>query len=303
MRGGVGSAAEPVTRRLDADQPRPRAVLEVGEGGEGADRVGAAADAGDDGVGAVAAGGHEELGTELAAHHRLEVADDHRVGVGADDRADDVEGIAHVVEPVAERHVDGVLERARARGHGAHLGAEQAHAEDVERLAPHVLLAHVDDALESVAGGGGGGGDAVLARAGLGDHTALAHPPRQQRLTDGVVDLVRAGVVEVLALEEDAGAAEPAGQVLGEGERAGAAHVLAQVAIEGVEEAAVGSATGVGLGQLVERGDERFGDVAAAIGAEPSSGVGSAEHGHLLGAGRGMLRPARRWRAGSLPRV
>jgi hypothetical protein len=44
----------------------------------------------------------------------------------------------------------------------------------------------------------------VLAGAGLGDHALLAESLRQQRLTDDVVDLVRAGVVEVLALEEDA---------------------------------------------------------------------------------------------------
>ena len=35
----------------------------------------------------------------------------------------------------------------------------------------------------------------------------LAHPPREQRLAEHVVDLVRAGVAEVLALEQDRGAA------------------------------------------------------------------------------------------------
>jgi hypothetical protein len=43
----------------------------------------------------------------------------------------------------------------------------------------------------------------VLAGAGLGDDARLAEPPREQHLADAVVDLVRAGVVEVLALEED----------------------------------------------------------------------------------------------------
>ena len=51
-------------------------------------------------------------------------------------------------------------------------------------------------------------GDAVLARAGLGDHALLAHAPREQDLADAVVDLVRAGVAEVLALEVDPAAAE-----------------------------------------------------------------------------------------------
>jgi hypothetical protein len=46
-----------------------------------------------------------------------------------------------------------------------------------------------------------GRGHAVLPRPGLGDDAALAHAAREQHLPDRVVDLVRAGVVEVLALE------------------------------------------------------------------------------------------------------
>ena len=53
-------------------------------------------------------------------------------------------------------------------------------------------------------GGDGGGGHAVLARAGLGDEPRLAHAPGQQGLAQGVVDLVGAGVGQVLALEVDA---------------------------------------------------------------------------------------------------
>jgi hypothetical protein len=54
------------------------------------------------------------------------------------------------------------------------------------------------------------------AGAGLGDDPRLAHALGQQRLADRVVDLVRAGVVEVLALEPDLAAglrAEALGQV------------------------------------------------------------------------------------------
>jgi hypothetical protein len=48
----------------------------------------------------------------------------------------------------------------------------------------------------------------VLAGAGLGDDPRLAHAHRQQDLADAVVDLVRAGVVELVALEPDLRAAE-----------------------------------------------------------------------------------------------
>jgi hypothetical protein len=58
----------------------------------------------------------------------------------------------------------------------------------------------------------GGAGHAVLAGAGLGDDPRLAHVLGEQRLADGVVHLVRAGVVQVLALEEDARTADSSDQ-------------------------------------------------------------------------------------------
>ena len=92
---------------------------------------------------------------------------------------------------------------------GVDLGAEQLHAEDVQRLALDVDGAHVDLARQAEQRAGGRGGDAVLAGAGLGDDARLAHAARQQHLADAVVDLVRAGVAEVLALEVDAHVALP----------------------------------------------------------------------------------------------
>ena len=85
-----------------------------------------------------------------------------------------------------------------------HLGPEQPHPEDVERLAFDVDVAHVDVALQAEQCRGGGGGDAVLTGTGLGDEPVLAHPLGQQGLPEHVVDLVRSGVVEVLAFEEEA---------------------------------------------------------------------------------------------------
>ena len=60
----------------------------------------------------------------------------------------------------------------------------------------------------------------VLPGAGLGDDAPLPHAPRQQRLTEAVVDLVRAGVGQVLALQIDPRpAAEGGAQVRREVER------------------------------------------------------------------------------------
>jgi hypothetical protein len=102
----------------------------------------------------------------------------------------------------------------RAGGDRHHGRAEQLHAVDVDLLPLDVGGAHVHHAFQAQPRGHGGRGHAVLAGAGLGDDALLAHARGQQRLADGVVDLVRAGVVEVLALEQDLRAADLAAGAL-----------------------------------------------------------------------------------------
>ena len=64
--------------------------------------------------------------------------------------------------------------------------------------------AHVDAARQADLRRGRGRRDAVLPGAGLRDDAALPHPPREEHLAERVVELVRAGVEEVLALQGDA---------------------------------------------------------------------------------------------------
>ena len=191
------------------------------------------------------------------------------IGMRPHDAADEVVRGRDVGHPVAHRLVDRVLQGAAAAGHGPHLGAEQAHAEDVGRLARHVDLAHVDDALEAEVGADRRRRDAVLAGAGLGDDARLAEALRQQPLPDGVVDLVGAGVGQVLALEVDLGAAELSRQVLGEVQRRRPAGEVAQhqrparPGTPGRPSRAV-----VGALELLDGGHQRLGHVAPAELAE-----------------------------------
>ena len=106
-------------------------------------------------------------------------------------------------DPVAQRLVDRRAQRLVAAGDRHHARAEQPHAADVRRLALHVDRAHVDGAGQAEARAGRRARHAVLAGAGLGDDALRAEPLREQRLAERVVDLVRAGVREVLALEPD----------------------------------------------------------------------------------------------------
>ena len=108
-----GRAARAEARRagrLDADQPDVRVVDEAVED---ADRVRAAADAGDDRVGQPALGG-EDLLARLVADHALQLADELRVRRRADARADQVVGRLDVRDPVADRLARRLLQRLRA---------------------------------------------------------------------------------------------------------------------------------------------------------------------------------------------
>jgi hypothetical protein len=183
----------------------------------------------------------------------------------ADAGADHVVRRLDVRDPVADRLARRLLQRACPELDRADLRAEEAHPLDVGGLSRHVLGAHVDDAVEAEARADGGGGDPVLARAGLRDDPLLAEPAGDERLAKGVVDLVRAGVAEVLALQIDG---LPLREPLRSVERGGAADVVA------LQPAQLGEKAGVVLDlrpaalQLVQGGDERLGHVAPAVGAE-----------------------------------
>ena len=205
---GVPTGLDALPAGLEAVDPD---VGVVEERGEQPDRVGAAAHAGGDRVGEPA-GQLEALGTRLVTDPAGEVADHARERVRAGGGAEQVGGVVDRAHPVAERLVDGVLERGAPGVDRDHPGSEQLHPRHVERLPLGVDRAHVDRAVEPEVGRRRRAGHAVLARAGLGDHPVLAHPPGQQGLAEHVADLVGAGVVEVLALEQDPRAADLLGE-------------------------------------------------------------------------------------------
>src|ERR1051326_5409940 len=152
--------------------------------------------------------------------------------------------------------------------HRHDLGAEQLHAEDVGLLPLDIGVAHINDALQIEERAGRRGRDAVLAGAGLGDDAALAHAPCQEDLAEHVVDLVRAGVVELVALEVDFGAAEMAGQPLGEVKRARSPNIVVEVIGQLGVEIRVAFRLVVGALDGQDQRHQGFGDIAPAIKAE-----------------------------------
>ena len=198
--------------------------------------------------------------------------------MGAQHRAQEVVGGAHVRDPIAHGLVDGVLERARAARHPAHLRSQQAHAADVGLLARHVLGPHVDHALQPQQRAHRGRGHAVLAGPRLRHHARLAHPAHEQTLAERVVDLVRARVAQVLALEEHA-AAQRRGEPLRLREGRGPAHVVPQARGEVGAESGIAPRLEVGRLQLAQRLHERLRHEPPAVGPEAPRLVG--HHGSL----------------------
>src|SRR5512139_3237407 len=253
---------ESLPRRLDADQLDR--VTE--EGMEASDCIRAAADTGDHAARQRSLG-LQRLGAGLVPDHALQVSNQRRVWRGADHRADHVVGVRDGGGPIADRGADGLLQRPGTGLDPDHLGTQQPHPLDVRGLAADVLAAHVDGAPEAHQRARRRRGDAVLPRPGLGDHAALSHPTGEQGLADRVVDLVGAGVDEVLALQVDP-AAEPLREPLGQIERGGAADEVPQQRGELGLKALVITGLGPGCAELVESRDQGLGHEPASVGAE-----------------------------------
>jgi len=184
-----------------------------------------------------------------------------------------------------------------------HLRAEQLHAKDVGSLPLDITRAHEDGAGQAETRRDGRGRHAMLARARLGDDAGLAHPLGEQDLADAVVDLVRAGVVQFLALEIDlrplalgGAVAQHLGHTLGIIHRARAPDIMGHQAVELGLECRINLRCAVFAFQVEDQRHQGLGDVAAAIVTEMAALVGLGAEGvggvHLVSLGRCVAKPA-----------
>ena len=180
---------------------------------EHADGVGAASHAGRNLIRKMAGLGLELL-PGLLADAVLEVAHHQREGMGAGCSAYTVDrvfiffGISHKCS------VDSFFESPETETDRNNIRAEQLHPGDIGCLLDDIDFTHVDVALQSEVGSGSRERDTVLTRAGLGDQLFLAHIFGQQTFAHAVVELVGAGVVEILALEINLRPAQQIGEIL-----------------------------------------------------------------------------------------
>ena len=247
--------------------PTSRAVG-VDESREDPDRVRTATDASDDDVG-VTTGQRPALLSRLVADHPVELTNHPRVRVRTHHRTQAVVAVTDGGDPVPHRLVDGVLERLGTAVHRFDLGAEQLHPEHVQRLPLDIDGTHVHLALEPHQRRRRCRRHPVLAGAGLCHQPGLAHPLGQQCLAEHVVDLVRSGVIEVLALEQ-----HPEPQSLAEpktfGEHRRTTCIVAQDRVELGSERRVGPRLAESGLQLLARRHQRLGNESSAELAEPA---------------------------------
>lgn len=246
----------------------------VEEGMEQADRIRSAADAGHQRVGQ-ATFLTDHLFLRFEANDRLKVAHQHWIGMGASRRADDVEGVMHVGDPVAQCLVHRILQGARAGLHRPHFRAQQFHPEHIGLLTFDIHFAHVDHAGQAETGGHRGGRHAMLAGAGLGDDARLAHALGQQDLADAVVDLVRASVVQLIALEIDFRSAEMIGHPLGVIEWAGSSDIVIEEIVHLGLEGRIGFGRSVMFLKIENERHQRLGDKTPAEFAEMALLIGA----------------------------
>src|SRR5439155_736969 len=147
---------------------------------------------------------------------------------------------------------------------------------------------HVHRARQPQPCAGRGAGDAVLSGAGLSNDAPGAEPLREQRLADRVVDLVRTGVRQVLALEPQL-RAPGRRQARRERERRGAAHPARELFGELRLKVALMQVLAHTPLEALERGDQRFRNVTAAERAEAAALIRKAA-GDQLGEQAGGLR-------------
>ena len=186
-------------------------------------------------------------------------------------RANDVECVMDIGDPVAQPFVHRVLQRASAAGDGNDLCAQQAHAEHIWLLPLNVFCAHVNKAGQAKTCADGCGGNAMLASASFRDDARLAHTNSQQNLANAVVDLMRAGVVQLIALEPDLRAfaswgilADFLGQTLGIIKRRWAADIMFQQIIKLRSKSRVLLRRTIFALQIKHERHECFGDIASA---------------------------------------
>ncbi len=149
-------------------------------------------------------------------------------------------------------------------------------------LALNIHFTHADGAFQPHERRARRRGHAVLAGPCFGDDAFFAHAFGQQALAQGVVDLVRAQVVQILTLEPYLCPAQHAAEIGAMEHRAWTPRVVLKKIFQLALERIVIQGRVESVGQFVQAGLDRLRYILAAIRAEKASAVGFAAQGIVL---------------------
>ena len=179
-------------------------------------------------------------------------------------------GVVNTGSPLAHSLGNRVLQCSSTARYGYYGRSEKAHTVDVQRLTLGVLLAHEHDALHAEQSRRSSSCNSVLTCACLRNEAGLAHFLREQSLSEDVVYLVRARVIEVLALEVYLRSAERICQLLRVVEQRRSARVFLEQVVELAYELGVVLVVLVLLFELYDGVHQRLRDILSAVYAEAS---------------------------------
>ena len=137
----------------------------------------------------------KHLLARFLASHRIKIAHHTRIRAWASGGANNIKSIFNITHPVAHRFVECIFQGFRTRANWHHFSAKQFHAEHIDGLPLNIHRAHIHHTLQAQTRRHGGRGHTVLAGTGFGNHPGFAHALGQHGLANGVVNLVRTGVV------------------------------------------------------------------------------------------------------------
>ena len=261
--GGVVSQGRASAQRLHAVNLY-RVVQEPGEHAHG---VGAAAYTGYHGIGKLPGHLHKLL-PGLNAHNGLEVPDHQGEGVGPHHGADAVNAVPVIRGIGGKGRIHRLFQGGKAFRYGNHVGSQNLHSCHVGSLLLNVHLPHVNVALQAKVGGGGSQSHAVLSGAGFGDDLFLSHVLGKEGFSHAVVQLVGAGVVQILPLGVKLDVPQGGGEALQVGDGGGSALKFLPNPPQ-LRNKLPGLADGVvGIRNLLHGGLQLRGYIDAAVGAE-----------------------------------
>ena len=168
---------------------------------DGSGSIASATHAGDEVIRIVAANLLLKLPFQFFGDDALHLGNNVWIRVRTHGRTYDVEGILRVAAPVAYGLRAGITQGHVADAHRVHLGSQHLHALYVGMLALYIGGTHENLTLHVHQGAYRSGSHTVLSGSGFGNDAGLAHLLGHENLTDGVVDFVCTGMVQVLALQ------------------------------------------------------------------------------------------------------